>query len=77
LGKQELTMSVTTARPPVDELIGKAEALVPTLLARARKAEEERRIPDETIAELDDSGLFLLVSPLSEGGYGYGLRELA
>lgn len=63
-------------RPTADELVARAEALVPTLRERARRAEELRRIPDETIADLTEQGLFHVVSPRSEGGHGYGMTEL-
>jgi alkylation response protein AidB-like acyl-CoA dehydrogenase len=66
----------TAERPSAEELIARAEALVPTLRERARGAEQLRRIPDETIADLEAAGLFYVVSPRSEGGYGYGMTEL-
>ncbi|MEV1292104.1 acyl-CoA dehydrogenase family protein [Pseudonocardia sp. NPDC049635] len=66
----------TDRRPGPQELVARAEALVPTLRDRARGAEQLRRIPDETITDLTEAGLFNVVSPRSEGGYGYGLTEL-
>lgn len=51
-------------------LIERARKLVPTLLERAEKAEELRRIPDETIQDLHDLGLFKAVQPKRYGGYG-------
>lgn len=65
-----------TERPTAEELIARAEALVPVLRERAREAEQLRRIPDATMADLEAVGLFYVVSPRSEGGYGYGIREL-
>src|SRR3954469_6542568 len=58
-------------RKPTPEhggFLARAEALVPTLAARARKAEELRRIPDETIADLKSSGLFRVLQPKRVGG---------
>ena len=49
-------------------IIERAERLVPTLAARARKTEELRRIPDETIADLQGSGLIRLLQPVCYGG---------
>ena len=46
----------------------RAEALVPALAARAREAEELRRIPDATIADLRQSGLFRALQPKRVGG---------
>jgi GTP cyclohydrolase II len=57
------------------EVLARASALVPALRERARHTEELRQIPDETMADLYDSGLFLLASPRSMGGWGYGIEE--
>lgn len=66
----------TTERPTAETLIARAEQLVPMLRERAQRAEELRRLPDETMDDLAEAGLFQLVSPPSLGGYGYGMREL-
>jgi GTP cyclohydrolase II len=63
--------------PSFEELLGRAESLVPVLRSRARSAEDLRRVPDETITDLREAGLFFVVSPKSEGGYGYGIEEFA
>src|ERR1700760_1096548 len=68
--------AITTTEISADELIKRAEDLVPVLRARARETEELRRLPDATMADLADSGLLAVVSPRSEGGPGFGLREL-
>jgi alkylation response protein AidB-like acyl-CoA dehydrogenase len=73
------TVNAQTAsqdRVSAEELVARAEALVPVLRERARHAEQLRRIPDETIADLTEAGLFPVVSPRSEGGHGYGMTEL-
>lgn len=64
-------------RPTAEELLKRAEALVPVLRARASEAEALRRLPAETMADLHESGLFLLAAPKSMGGYGYGFNEFA
>lgn len=56
------------APPPRDELIRRAEALVPALAERAPKAEELRRIPDETIEDFHRTGLFRILQPRRVGG---------
>ena len=38
-----------------EELMARAEALIPVLRERAPRAEELRRLPDETIADLHKS----------------------
>jgi 3-hydroxy-9,10-secoandrosta-1,3,5(10)-triene-9,17-dione monooxygenase len=56
------------APPRFDELLARAEALVPALRERAPRAEQLRRLPDETIAELHESGLFRMLQPSRVGG---------
>ncbi len=63
-------------RPSPDDVFSRAEALVPALLQRAERAEDLGRLPEETMADLTESGLFSLVSPRSDGGWGYGIVEL-
>jgi GTP cyclohydrolase II len=82
LAKEGLAITTTKPDTPAsgevsaDDLIERAEALVPVLRARARETEELRRLPDATMSDLADSGLLAVVSPRSEGGHGFGLREL-
>jgi 3-hydroxy-9,10-secoandrosta-1,3,5(10)-triene-9,17-dione monooxygenase len=57
--------SVTT-----EEVLRRAEALVPVLAERALEAERLRRIPDETVSNLRESGLLRLANPEAYGGYG-------
>src|SRR5438445_3068524 len=56
------------AAPDSDELRAAAEALVPPLRERAPRAEELRRLPDETIADLHRTGLFRILQPGRVGG---------
>jgi 3-hydroxy-9,10-secoandrosta-1,3,5(10)-triene-9,17-dione monooxygenase len=64
------------APPDFATLKARAEALVPVLRARAREAEELRRIPDATIAELHASGLFRMLQPKRVGGSELPVRAL-
>jgi 3-hydroxy-9,10-secoandrosta-1,3,5(10)-triene-9,17-dione monooxygenase len=50
--------------------------MVPRLRARARQSEQDRRLPDETIAELKECGLFDVQKPRRYGGLELGLEEL-
>ena len=50
------------------ELIQRARELAPALIARAEKTASERRIPDETIAEFKEAGLFRMLQPSRWGG---------
>ena len=54
--------------PTYDMLIASARALVPVLRERALRAEELRRIPDETLHDLHVSGLFRMLQPKRVGG---------
>ena len=51
------------------ELIDRARQLVPTLRSRAVETEKLRRIPDETIADFETSGLLQAGNPARYGGY--------
>ncbi len=52
-----------------EDLVERAKALVPVLKERAEAAGELRRIPDETIQDFKDAGLFAAVRPKAYGGY--------
>ncbi|HEY1299290.1 MAG TPA: hypothetical protein VGF07_02270 [Stellaceae bacterium] len=65
-----------TAPPRFEELMARAEALVPVLRERAPRAEELRRLPDETIADLHASGLFRVLQPARVGGSELPYRAL-
>lgn len=52
----------------LDEALARARLLVPELKARAAHAEELRRCPDETVRELNESGLMRLLQPRRVGG---------
>src|SRR5713101_4023567 len=62
--------------PDFDELLARAEALIPVLRERAGRAEELRRLPDETIADLHASGLFRILQPARVGGSELPYRAL-
>jgi 3-hydroxy-9,10-secoandrosta-1,3,5(10)-triene-9,17-dione monooxygenase len=53
---------------PLARAIERAEKLVPVLLERAHKTEALRRIPDESIADLQSAGLFRILQPARVGG---------
>ena len=57
------------------ELMRRAAGLVPVLRARAARAEELRRVPTESVADLLESGLYRIGVPTIFGGLevGYGL----
>jgi 3-hydroxy-9,10-secoandrosta-1,3,5(10)-triene-9,17-dione monooxygenase len=51
-----------------DELWGRAEALLPRLKERAARAEELRRLPDETLRDFHDAQLLRIHQPRRVGG---------
>jgi alkylation response protein AidB-like acyl-CoA dehydrogenase len=54
-----------------ETLLQRASDLVPVLRERAHKAEELRHIPEETVQDLRDAGLFQIPTPVMFGGNGH------
>ena len=52
-----------------EEILEAAGAVASVLRERGRDTERLRRIPDETIRDLQDAGLFKVLQPASYGGY--------
>jgi len=61
-----------TGIPSPAEIVARAGELAPVLRARAAKAEELRRVPDETVADLVAAGLTRIVQPSRHGGFDMG-----
>ena len=59
-----------------ETLLAHAEALIPALRARADETEALRRIPDETVADLVDSGLIRATLPARFGGAEVDYRTM-
>ncbi|WP_216913270.1 3-hydroxy-9,10-secoandrosta-1,3,5(10)-triene-9,17-dione monooxygenase oxygenase subunit [Nocardia noduli] len=51
------------------EVTERVEALLPTLREKAQEAEDLRRLPDETVKALQETGFFRLLQPKQWGGY--------
>ena len=58
------------------EAVAKANALVERLRSRAAEVDAERRISDESIAEINDAGLFRISAPRMFGGSQLGISPL-
>src|SRR5271154_3866587 len=56
-----------------EELIGRAEKLVPILRERAARCEELRRVPDETVADYFDAQIPRIAQPVVYGGLGFDI----
>lgn len=52
-----------------EEYLERVRALLPALRERAASAERLRRLPDETFADFQNSGLFRALQPKRYGGY--------
>ena len=55
--------------PPREEILERARGLIPSLLQRADETEKNRRIPDATIQDLHDTGIWKIVRPAKYGGW--------
>ncbi|MFB6959057.1 3-hydroxy-9,10-secoandrosta-1,3,5(10)-triene-9,17-dione monooxygenase oxygenase subunit [Streptomyces sp. NPDC001276] len=51
-----------------EDVLAAIRALAPTLRERAAEAEELRRVPDNSVKELEDTGFFQLLQPKAFGG---------
>ena len=55
--------------PEATRLIEAAEKLVPNLLERAQATDDAGKVPDETVKEMTEAGLFRVLQPKRWGGY--------
>lgn len=60
----------TTTSVTLDELIQRTETLLPAIAERALQTERDRRIPQETLDEIEAAGLNRVTHPRRWGGYG-------
>lgn len=58
------------------DALRRARALLPAIAERAKMVDEDRRVSDVTIKEIQASGLFNIVTPKSLGGSELGFSEL-
>jgi alkylation response protein AidB-like acyl-CoA dehydrogenase len=62
--------------PGLPEALNKASSLVERLRARAADVDAKRHIPDASIAEINDTGLFRISAPRMFGGSQLGIAPL-
>ena len=55
--------------PTEDEIVARANALIPLLRERAEACEKARSVPVETIALFKEAGFFRILQPKRWGGY--------
>src|SRR3954447_23799892 len=60
---------IGTGAPEPGEIIARARALIPTLAKRSLQGRRLRRVPDETIADMQAAGFFRVLQPRRWGGY--------
>ncbi|MDP9696518.1 UNVERIFIED_ORG: GTP cyclohydrolase II [Arthrobacter globiformis] len=63
--------------PSHDELLSRVDELVPRLRDRAEETERLRRLPEATMNDLKEAGVFRILAPLELGGYGMGAETYA
>jgi 3-hydroxy-9,10-secoandrosta-1,3,5(10)-triene-9,17-dione monooxygenase len=68
--------TVTTLKPSSNEMLARAEALVPALKDRALETEQNGKVHPETIKYLHESGLFRINQPDRVGGGDYDYRTM-
>lgn len=72
-----MNVEVKSTIPTRDELVARAEAMLPALRERAADAEKNRRLSDETVKELRAAGFHKIMQPTRFGGYGLGIDTAA
>ena len=65
----QTTKQSQSSTPSGEDMVSRANELLPTLKSRTAKADELRRLPDETIAEMKRLGFFRMLQPARWGGY--------
>ncbi|WAP60544.1 acyl-CoA dehydrogenase family protein [Streptomyces sp. S465] len=70
-------MSETTAErvPTREELIERAQGLIPLLRRNAEQTEKESRVPDESMTAMREAGLLRLSTPRKWGGWELPMRH--
>ncbi|MBV8422356.1 MAG: acyl-CoA dehydrogenase family protein, partial [Hyphomicrobiales bacterium] len=65
---------IATAAPEPTEIVARARAMIPALAQRSLEGRRQRRIPDETIADMQHAGFFRVLQPKRWGGYEMDLH---
>ena len=65
----ETSKADTAATPDPKELAARAREMIPQIGARAREARLARRVPEQTISEMEEAGFFRILQPVRWGGY--------
>jgi 3-hydroxy-9,10-secoandrosta-1,3,5(10)-triene-9,17-dione monooxygenase len=60
---------ISAVTPEPTEIVARARAMIPALAQRSLEGRRRRRIPDETIADMQRAGFFRVLQPKRWGGY--------
>lgn len=71
------TIDRQTSAVTPDEIVARAAALKPVLRDRQRETERNRRVSDESVADLKKAGLYKVLQPKRYGGYEMDLWTFA
>jgi alkylation response protein AidB-like acyl-CoA dehydrogenase len=66
----EAMLDDETAVPTPEELIKRAQGLIPLLRANGSLADQLGRLPDENVRAVEEAGLFRMLRPANRGGFG-------
>src|SRR5437870_4866399 len=74
-----MTTQVAAATPTIEDMVQRAQSLLPALRARAMQTEALGRLLDETVKEFSTGGFFRVLQPRRFGGYelDYGRLQTA
>ena len=64
-----VSISATQTIPTPDELIARAQAMIPVLKSRAKECIANRDVSEQTIAEMKAAGFFKILQPKRWGGF--------
>lgn len=68
-GNSQAALIFPATPPTRDELLARAEALVPMLQERAAQCESARALPAETVHAFEEAGFYRILQPRAYGGY--------
>lgn len=57
------------SKPTPETLVARARAMIPAIARRAAVTRQERRVPAETIQDMEAAGFFRILQPVRWGGY--------
>jgi 3-hydroxy-9,10-secoandrosta-1,3,5(10)-triene-9,17-dione monooxygenase len=60
---------LASGNPSSEDLVERARAMIPALEARSAAAAAQRRLPVETVREMQEAGFFRVLQPARWGGY--------